>query len=111
MFRNQTRPQATAKAAKVVRALTDFRKNGSHSRHIDYDECLKMGLTVRSIENDFDDEFQDLILTVHHCFMHTLMNTPTFKLIENHLGGTFAKMQLVVAQPQQMPQPQPMIIR
>lgn len=86
-------------------------KNGSHSRHIDYEECFKMGLKARSIEKEFDDEFQNLILTVHHCFMHTLMNTPSFKLIENHLGATFVKMQLVVSQPQQTLQPQPILIR
>ncbi len=107
MFRNEPRAKAAAAAAKVVRALTDFRKNGSHARHIEFEECEKMGLTVRSIERDFDSEFQDLVLTVHHCFMHTLMNTPTFKLIENHLGATFAKMQIVVAQPQQIMQAPP----
>lgn len=113
MFRNEPRAKATAKAAKIVKALTDFRRNGSHARHIEFEECEKMGLNVRSIERDFDDEFQDLVLTVHHCFMHTLMNTPSFKLIENHMGATFVKMQFLVAQPQQViqPQPTPVIVR
>ena len=40
-----------------------------------------------------DDVFQDLILTVHHCYMHLLMNTPAFKVIENHMGIGFCKNQ------------------
>lgn len=113
MFRKESRKNATDKAKKIVKALTDFRKNGSHSRHIEYEECAKMGLTVRSLEKDFNDEFQDLVLTVHHCFMHTLMNTPSFKLIENQIGATFVKMQLMVGAPQQIiqQQPQPILIR
>jgi len=114
MFRKEPRKNATDKARKIVKALTDFRKNGSHSRHIEYEECEKIGLKVRSLEKDFGDEFQDLVLTVHHCFMHTLMNTPSFKLIENQIGATFVKMQLVVGAPQQViqqQQPQPILIR
>jgi hypothetical protein len=33
---------------------------------------------------------------VLHCFMHTPMNTPTFKIIENHLGSAFMKQQVTV---------------
>ena len=54
-----------------------------------------MGLKVEKIEDD--PELQDLILTVHHCYMHSLMNTNSFKMIENHLGVAFVK-QRVVAQ-------------
>jgi ClpP class serine protease len=61
MFRSETPKRAAEKAAKIVKALTDFRRNGSHSRHIEYEECEKMGLKVRSLEKDFDDEFQDLV--------------------------------------------------
>ena len=38
-----------------------------------------------------DSVFQDLILTVHHCYMHTLMNTQAYKMIENHLGTGISK--------------------
>ncbi|WP_309605489.1 hypothetical protein, partial [Phenylobacterium sp.] len=40
-----------------------------------------------------DKELQDLILTVHHCFMHTLSNTPAFKIIEDHRGRAHVRMQ------------------
>ena len=57
-----------------------------------------MGLKVEKIETD--PEFQDLLLTVHHCFMHALMNTPSFKITENHLGIALVKQQQVQVQPQ-----------
>ena len=68
-----------------------------------------MGLNVKLIEDvkdehgHKDDVLQDLILTVHHCYMHLLMNTPSFKVIENHLGIGFTKQQVLspVKQPNQ----------
>ncbi len=56
-----------------------------------------MGLNVKLIEEAVDANgqkdiaFQDLVLTVHHCYMHTLMNTATYKIIENHLGTGMSK--------------------
>jgi hypothetical protein len=58
--------------------------SGIASRHLHFDDCKKLGLDVELIEAD--PALQDLVLAVHHCFMHTLMNTNAFKIIENHLG-------------------------
>jgi hypothetical protein len=71
---------AAAKSKKIVRKLSDYRGNKTHSRHIHFDELKAMGLKVMLIEDD--QRLQDLILTVHHCYMHALMNTPSFKIIE-----------------------------
>lgn len=96
MFRG--RPQARQKAQAVVKKLTDYTGNKTHDRHIEFDECKRIGLKVTAIEADQD--FQDLVLTVHHCYMHTLMNTPAFKIIENFKGAAFVKQQqIVVARP------------
>lgn len=84
-------PQAKAKARHVVSALTSYKGNRSHGRHIGRDECVAMGLKVEILETLPD--FQDLVLTVHHCYMHALMNTPSFKMIENHLGVALVKQQ------------------
>ncbi|MGD0208793.1 MAG: S49 family peptidase [Verrucomicrobiota bacterium] len=98
MFNGQ--PDAKKKAADVVKRLTHYAKNKTHDRHIHYEECLKIGLNVKSIEGAVDasgqkdSTFQDLILTVHHCYMHTMMNTPVYKLIENHLGLGICKYQI-----------------
>ena len=35
---------------------------------------------------------QDLVLTVHHCFMNTLANTAAFKAIEDHRGRATIKL-------------------
>lgn len=86
-------PRAAEKAKKIVRRLTDYRGNKTHQRHIHYDELEAMGLKVKRIEDE--QTFQDVVLTVHHCFMHTLMNTPTFKIIENHKGSALVKQQVV----------------
>jgi ATP-dependent protease ClpP protease subunit len=100
MFKNK--PDRQQRAKKVVRELTNYEKNKGHDRHLHYEDCRKIGLNVKAIERD--PEFQDLVLTVHHCYMHSLMNTPTFKIIENHLGVAFAKqqMQRMMGMPMQM---------
>jgi len=42
------------------------------------------GLKIEMLEDGA--ELQDLVLTVHHRFMLSLMNTHAHKIIENHLG-------------------------
>lgn len=85
---------ATKKAQSVVRSLTNYKTNRGHSRHINIDECISMGLKIERLE-DMGPDMQDLVLTVHHCYMHSLMNTASFKMIENHLGVAFVKQQQV----------------
>lgn len=84
---------AKKKASDIVKKLTDYTGNKTHNRHIHFDELYAMGLNVKLLETD--DKFQDLVLTVHHCYMHSLMNTPSYKMIENHLGSALVKQQLM----------------
>jgi ClpP class serine protease len=95
MFEGDANAARTARA--VTRKLSDYRGNKTHDRHIHIDECRAMGLQVERLESDA--ELQDLVLTVHHCFMHTLMNTLTHKIIENQNGTAFAKTQVQMAVP------------
>jgi membrane-bound ClpP family serine protease len=100
MFAGQ--PTAAKKAAKIVAELSSYAKNKQHDNHIHFDECCRLGLNVVSIEVEDKTPgnagIQDLILTVHHCYMHTLMNTPAFKIIESQLGvGIQKNMQTPVA--------------
>jgi hypothetical protein len=103
MFHGQ--PNANYKADKVVKKLTHYEKNKTHDRHIHFEECKNMGLNVKLIEDALDAsgqkdvEFQDLVLTVHHCYMHTLMNTSTYKIIENHMGTGMTKNLTTMSQP------------
>jgi len=89
MFGNQK--NARSRAKRIVKALSDYRKNKVHDRHIHMEECEEMGLEVERLEDPQCTDLQDLVLTVHHCFMHTLMNTSAFKIIENHLGSALVK--------------------
>lgn len=63
----------------------------AHNTHIQADKCKEVGLVIENLEED--QTLQDLVLTIHHCYMHTLMNTPAFKIIENHLGKALVRQQ------------------
>jgi hypothetical protein len=81
-------PKAKQKAKRSCKALSDYTRNKSHDRHIHAEECEKIGLKILRLEED--NQLQDLVLTVHHCYMHSLAMT-AFKIIENHLGVASVK--------------------
>jgi membrane-bound ClpP family serine protease len=89
--------KAKDKARKITKKLADYKGNKTHDRHIHADECQKIGLKIEQLEDD--KALQDLVLTVHHSYMHTLMNTPALKIIENQRGTAFVKRQLQAAAP------------
>lgn len=89
MFAHQL--NAKEKADHVVKQLTDYRGNKSHHRHIHAEECEAMGLVIENLEEPGKETLQDLVLTVHHCYMHTLMNSGVYKIVENHMGTAFMK--------------------
>lgn len=60
--------QGKKKARKIVKDLSNYQKNRVHDRHIHHEECTAMGLKIKMIESD--PTLQDLVLTVHHCYMH-----------------------------------------
>lgn len=72
----------------------------AHNTHIQLDQCRELGLIIEEMESDQD--LQDLILTIHHCYMHTLSNTPAIKLTENHLGRALVRQQAMQQTPLQM---------
>lgn len=96
-------PDAEEKSKRIVDALSDGDMHKSHERHIPIAKCKELGLKVRALEEDH--KLQDLVLTVHHCYMHVLMNTATIKIIENHNGAAFAKQQQVMTPLMKMPTP------
>lgn len=83
-------PKASRKAQKIVRGLSDSEATFNHARHIHLEALVDMGLKIEKMEDD--QELQDLILTVHHTFMHTFSMTPAMKIVENHEGVAFIKM-------------------
>jgi hypothetical protein len=71
------------KINRIMKAL-GHEATKDHSRHIHIDQAEEMGLKIERMEND--NELQDLLLTVHHTYMHTFSNSLAYKIIENHLG-------------------------
>lgn len=80
------------KISKVLAALTEYEDVKLHERQIGYSEARDIGLKIKLLEDE-EDKMQDLVLTAHHCFTHTLQNTNAFKIIENQDGAAFVKMQ------------------
>ncbi len=82
-------PDRKKKAKAITKALSNYPKNKSHDRHFHIDDCEKMGLVIKHLEAD--PVMQDLVLTVHHCYMNVMMNTNAFKVVENHKGVALIK--------------------
>ena len=72
------------KTKKVLKEFSDHKTNKSHARHISKDKCKEIGVSIIDMESD--DDLQDLILTVHHSFMHTFNHSTVTKIVENHMG-------------------------
>lgn len=91
------RKKGGAKKAKdIVAKLLDFDANKAHQRHIHIDEAAEIGLKVQELEKD--QKLQDLVLTVHHCYIHATQNTNAYKMVENHLGIAVVKQQALKVQ-------------
>jgi len=70
---------------KIMNALGDHAVSLSHGRHLSYDKCMEIGLTVEQLESD--QSLQDAVLSVHHAMMHTLGGTVASKIVENNKGS------------------------
>ena len=87
MLKDQENAEEIANA--IVQGLSDVEDNKSHSRHIHIDKCERLGLKIERLEED--QELQEAVLTVHHCFMHGLAISGAAKMVENHNGAAFIK--------------------
>jgi ATP-dependent protease ClpP protease subunit len=75
------------RAKKVLKELGDHNTQKTHARHISKEKCKEIGLSIIDMEDD--NELQDLILTVHHSFMHTFAHSNAIKIVENQLGTAY----------------------
>ena len=83
--RNMSSGNST-KAKNILKEFGDHKMNKSHARHISKEKCKEIGLTIVDMEDDHD--LQDL-LTTHHAFMHTFVNSLSVKIVENHMGVAY----------------------
>ena len=97
MFKSD-KNNGSKKAEEVSRWLADHGNFKSHSRHIPRTEAEQHGLVVCHLEKDPD--LQDLVLSVFHAMTHTFTGTPALKIVENHNGRAFIKLQPAVVIPQ-----------
>lgn len=92
MFKKQK--NAKEKSKRIVKYLSAYKDRKTHGRHVTIDECKIIGINVTDLEDD--QTLQDLVLTIHHCYMHALANTPAFKIIENHSGAAMVRLQALM---------------
>lgn len=76
---------ASNKAQRVVDFLNEHENTKIHARHIDIEKAVTCGLKIKRLEDDND--LQDAVLTVHHCYMHTFANSQAIKITENQKGN------------------------
>ena len=87
--------EASERDSIVERIIAVFANNDgkAHNTHINAEKCADLGLKIDRLEDD--PILQDLVLTIHHCYMHSLTNTPAFKIIENHRGRAIVRQQAI----------------
>lgn len=90
MLSSLTHDEMETVRAAIMTELADHTVSKSHGRHIPMQRCIEIGLVIEKMEDD--QELQDIILSVHHSFIHTLSGTPAKKIIENQNGIAYIQM-------------------
>lgn len=85
------------KLSDIKKAFNDNSESKLHSRHFSKAKLQKLGLNVTSLEDD--QQLQDLVLGLHHCYTIFLENTPITKCVENSIGGRYLRMLPQVQRP------------
>ncbi|RXG85363.1 S49 family peptidase [Bradyrhizobium zhanjiangense] len=70
-----------AAAETVTSNLMDYSGTTEHSHHFLIDKCIEIGLNIEAIEAD--QELQERILSVHHCYMASFARSTALKIIDN----------------------------
>lgn len=105
MFKNAADPDA--KANEIIEFLLSQNVHRAHGRHIHRKDLQDKGLHILELESD--PALQDAVLSVHHAYVHTLMNTNAIKIIENHDGVAVIKTVAIRIAPAPTPQQQPAV--
>jgi hypothetical protein len=69
----------------IMNKFINHEDSKTHSRHISTADCKNVGLNIIDMEEN--QEVQDLILSIHHCYMILLEKTNLVKVVENHEGN------------------------
>lgn len=75
---------------KIKSELGSHENTKSHGRHLSARDCKKLGLKISYMEDD--DEFQDMVLSIHHACMYFFsINSGCSKLIANNDSKFFVQ--------------------
>lgn len=69
---------------QIVKRLAQIGHGSGHDTHISQEQAAAIGLNIEKMEDD--QNHQDLLLTIHHAYMHTIEKHKIAKVIENHEG-------------------------
>lgn len=94
--------RSAGKAQRIATHLANHSKFKSHTRHIDMDGAMRLGLKVSSLEED--QTLQDLVLSAFHATT-IVFGQNAIKIIENHLGNAFIIQQSFPSGPPSMSPP------
>lgn len=75
---------ADARAKETVEFLSSRHTHFAHERHIGIAEAREAGLIITALEDD--QQLQELVVTLHHAYSHTLQQTNAVKIVENQNG-------------------------
>lgn len=78
-------PDAQQKAEAICSSLNNHSSTFAHARHIHSDKASQIGLKI--IPMEADQALQDIVLMIHHSYMHTFGGSTAAKIIENHEDG------------------------
>ena len=78
---------------KFNKVFINHNHSYSHSRRISYEDCLGAGLNVKCIEDNQD--LQDAVLSLHHCYMISMDMQPIIKIVENQNGSSYINLHSV----------------
>lgn len=72
---------------KIQDTFLNHSNSYSHSRHISRDDCRNAGLNILDLEND--QNLQDAVLSLHHCYMILIDVANVTKIVENQFGKCY----------------------
>lgn len=96
-----------ATAKKVSDELGRHGNFKSHGRFLSRDRLRGMGLKDVIDDLETDQKLQDAVLSVYHAYAVSFMGTGAAKIVENHLGRAFVRIQVPRPAPPAAPLPQP----
>ena len=86
MLKEKSEEEQNKIVSEVNSKLNNPEYTREHSRHIHSDQAKEMGLIIEDLEGD--QEFQDLVLSIHHSNMILFGQSSIAKVVENNMGET-----------------------